>query len=309
MTSVVFIPAGDITNAGARMRAYWPARFIPDAAVVSWDDIRAGNLPDAPVYIFQKLVDVGLMRSLRERGALVFWDVCDPAWWFNPTDAREAADVADGVVASSAALAVDFIDWYGKAKARHIADRLDPDHFTQLRGHQETRPVRFIWFGAAQNRVALYAAAALLARLRANGHEVTLTIFDNAPDNPLPGFDAELPVYYTRWALEREVETLVAHDIALLPFYPGPWGRVKSNNRQITAWAAGLPVVWDCNNYEMTRALVCDAQYRRETAAARLATVWRFYNVRQSAAEWQVLIEEYGDGRVSEVRSAAAVQV
>lgn len=307
MTSVCFIPTGDITNAGSRMRAYWPARFIPDAAVVSWDDIRAGQLPDAPVYIFQKLVDVGLMRQLRERGALVFWDVCDPAWWFNPTDAREAAEAADGIVASNWGLADDFTNWSGR-KAFMIPDRVLLDHFTHRREHEEARPVRLIWFGSVQNRIALYAAGASLARLRANGFEVALTIFDNAPDNPLPGFDAELPVYSTRWALEREAETLAAHDIALLPSYPGPWSAVKSNNRTVTAMAAGLPVASGII-YEKLRALVCDVQLRRETAADGLREVEREWNVKRSAAEWLGLIEEYGDGRTSEVRSAAAVQV
>lgn len=310
MSRVVFIPAGDITNAGARMRAYWPARYMPDAAVVTWDGVRAGELPEVgagDAVIFQKLVDVGLMRSLRDRGALVFWDVCDPAWWFNPTDAREAVEAADGLVGSCWPLVDDLSSWSGRA-ARMIPDRVLLDHFTHKRAHEESRPVRLIWFGSMQNRVALYAAGASLARLRANGHEVTLTIFDNAPDNPLPGFDAELPVYYTRWALEREAETLAAHDIALLPSYPGPWGSVKSNNRTVTAMAAGLPVASGFS-YEALRDLVCDVQLRREKAAEGLRLVRRDWNVELSAVEWLTLIEEYGDGRISEVRSAAAVQV
>lgn len=307
MNSICFIPTGDITNAGSRMRAYWPARFVPDAAVATWDDIRAGELPDARAYVFQKLVDVGLMHSLRSRGALVFWDVCDPAWWFNPADAREAVEATDGVVASCWPLADDFAQWSGR-KAHMIPDRLWLEHFTHTRQHEETRPVRLIWFGSAQNRIALYAAGASLSRLRANGHEVTLTIFDNAPESSLPGLDRELPVYTTPWRLENEAETLAAHDIALLPRYPGPWGAVKSNNRTVTAMAAGLPVASGVI-YEKLWALVCDAQLRRETATEGLRVVRQEWNVEQSAAEWRALIEETDNGRISEVRSAAAVQV
>ena len=307
MTTVCFIPTGDITNAGSRMRAYWPAQFMPDATVATWEDIHHGKLPAARAYVFQKLVDVGLMRRLRDGGALVFWDVCDPVWWFNPADAREAAEAADGIVASCWPLADDFAQWSGRM-ARMIPDRVWLDHFTHTRQHAETRPVRLIWFGSAQNRIALYAAGASLSRLRANGHEVTLTLFDNAPESPMPGLDSEIPVYYTRWRLENEAETLAAHDIALLPSYPGPWGAVKSNNRTVTAMAAGLPVASGVI-YENLRALVCDVQLRRETAAEGLREVREEWNVKQSAAEWRALIEEYENGRTSEVRSAAAVQV
>ena len=294
MTRVVFIPAGDLTNAGSRMRAYWPARHLPEAAVVTWEEIRGGEMPEADAYVFQKLVDVTLMRSLRDGGARVFWDVCDPAWWFNPTDAREAAEVADGVVASSWPLAKDFEEWSG-LKAHMIPDRLDLGHFTHQREQRETRPVRFIWFGSAQNRIALYAAGANLARLRANGHEVALTVFDNEPGTSLPALEAELPVFYTRWALEREAETLAAHDIALLPRYPGPWGQVKSRNRTFTAWAAGLPVT-EGTDYRSLRSLVTDEQRRREEAAEGRGIVRQYYSSEQSAAEWQGLIEEYGNG-------------
>lgn len=291
MKRVVFIPAGNIENAGARLRACWPAQFMPNATVATWTDIRAGELPDGDAYVFQKLVDIPLMQTLRERGALVFWDVCDPVWWFNPADAREAAKAADAVVASSAGLAADFMNWSGQ-KAHVIADRVWLGHYTRQCRHEERSPVRFIWYGSAQNRIALYGAAANLARLRANGYEVTLTIFDNAPESPIPNFDADFPVYYTRWTLARESETLAAHDIALLPPYPGPWGMVKSNNRTVSAWATGLPVTSGMD-YRVMVELVTNAALRQKSMAAGLDAVGREWNVERSASEWTALIEEY----------------
>ncbi len=295
MAEIVFIPAGDISNAGSRMRCYWPAQFLPNSAVVTWDDIRAGRLPEAGVYVFQKLVDVALMRTLRERGALVFWDVCDPVWWFNPADAREAAAAATAGVASSDELAEDFNSWAGEIwgggrGCYAISDRLLIDHYNVQREHGEARPVRLIWFGSAQNRIALYGVGATLARLRANGYEVALTICDNAPESPLPGLDTDIPVYYTRWSLAHEAETLAAHDIALLPPYPGAWGRVKSNNRTLTAWAAGLPVTTGLDYGEL-RELVCDPDLRRKRGAQGRRTVEQYWRVEQSANEWRLLID------------------
>ena len=293
MKRVTFIPSGDIENAGARFRAYWPAQFMPNATVATWPDIRAGKLPDADAYVFQKLVDVALMTRLRERGALVFWDVCDPVWWFNPTDASEAAKVSSGMVASSDALAADLTEWGGR-RAHVIADRVWLGHYTRQCRHEDRAPVRFIWYGSAQNRIALYGAAANMARLRADGHDVTLTVFDNAPESPIPGMDADFPVYYTRWTLARESETLAAHDIALLPPYPGPWGVVKSNNRTLSAWATGLPVTSGMDYRTMVK-LVTDVELRRTSMAAGLDSVRREWNIERSASEWTALIEEHNN--------------
>lgn len=289
MHSICFIAGGDMTWASSRMRCYWPAMFLEQAAVVTWRDIQAGGLPDAQAYVFQKLVDMPLVRSLSGK-AWRFWDVCDPVWWFNPAESREIATEMDGFVASSAALAEDFTRWCG-FKAHVIPDRILPEHFDRQREHEDVRPVRLIWFGSVQNRIALHAAAANLARLRANGHEVTLTIYDNGPNISMPEMEEMVPVYYSQWALEREAETLAGHDIALLPPYPGPWGVVKSNNRTLTAFACGLPVSSGLE-YERLRNLVCDEQTRREWARAGLQVAEQWH-VRQSAAEWQALLNEY----------------
>lgn len=290
---VCFVAGGNLNNAGSRMRAYWPARFIPGAAVIHWE--RAGDeLPDARAYVFQKFVNVPVMADARARGRLVFWDVCDPAWWFNPTDAREALEYVDGVVASSPALAADFAAWSGRA-CRHIPDRLLLEHFDRQREHATAEPVRLIWFGAAQNRMALYAAHATLERLTANGHRIALTVCDNAPNAPFVDIEGVYPVYYTRWTLESEVATLAAHDIALLPPYPGPWGEVKSINKALTAWACGLPVE-DGQHYDRLRALVTDVHLRRDLAADKRVMIENHWGAEHSAAEWLALIEEYENG-------------
>lgn len=306
--SICFIPAGDITNAGSRMRAYWPAEFIPGATVAGWDDIRAGRLPQADAYVFQKLVDVALMQRLRDDGAIIVWDVCDPAWWFNPNDAEEAADAAHAVVASSRSLADDFTEWNGRS-ARYIRDRVLLSHFSRQVEHRDTSPVRLIWFGAGQNRVALHAAAANLSRLRANGHAVTLTIFDDAPHVPVGYLESDMPIHYVRWALHQENEVLAAHDIALLPPYPGPWGAVKSNNKAITAMAAGLPVT-DGTCYQELWRFVTSPSTRAENGRAGRILVEELYNVEQSAADWTALIEELQHGANDTVhRGTEGVQV
>lgn len=286
--SVCFIAGGNPNNAGARLRAIWPARFIEGATVVTW----AEEPPAAQAYVFQKLVDLPLMARLRAGGAACFWDVCDPSWWFNPADAREVLEYATAIVASNVGLANDFRQWsHGATPVYVIADRLLLSHYNRQARHAEREPVRLVWFGAAQNRMALYAAHANLDRLHANGHRVALTICDNAPHVPMD-IEGSYPVYYTRWTLETEAATLAAHDVALLPPYPGPWGAVKSNNKTLSAWACGLPVT-PGTDYEHTRALVTDVAYRREMGAAGRQEVERQWRVEQSARQWQELLTRY----------------
>lgn len=288
--SVCFIAGGSMTNAGARLRAYWPAQFIEGAAVCTWAD----TPPPAAAYVFQKLVDLPLMQRLRANGAACFWDVCDPSWWFSPADVREVLAHATAVVASNEGLADDLREWDGRpagVEVHVIADRLLLSHYTRQAIHADREPVRLIWFGAAQNRMALYAAHANLQRLQANGHRIALTICDNAPNAPMD-IEGDYPVYYTRWSLETEAATLAAHDVALLPPYPGPWGKVKSNNKVLTAWACGLPVT-PGTHYKQLRGVVADAAYRRDEGMGGRDAVARHWRVEESARQWQELITRY----------------
>lgn len=287
---VCFIAGGSMSNAGARLRAYWPALFIEGAAVCTWAD----DPPPAAAYVFQKLVDLPLMQRLRAGGAACFWDVCDPSWWFSPAEVREVLEHATAVVTSNEGLADDMRRWDGRpdgVEVHVIADRLLLSHYDRQATHAEREPVRLVWFGAAQNRMALYAAHANLQRLQAEGHRIALTICDNAPNAPMD-IEGEYPVYYIRWTLETEAATLAAHDIALLPPYPGPWGAVKSNNKALVAWACNLPVTAG-TDYAGLREFVADVDHRREMAAAGRRRVIGTGRVQESARQWQELITRY----------------
>lgn len=305
----LFISPGPVSVASTRMRAVWVAKHMPGAGVVPIGELKnfapapkgshldrerpvnSGELRkitglfDYDAYIFIKTADLELIRAFREQGKRVYWDVCDPAWWFAPQDCREVADLVDGVVASNERLAADFQSWYGPGKVvLSIPDRLEMDHFPLQRFQEYTDTVRLIWFGGAQNRVALFAALVNLERLVANGYRISLTICDDQPEQQWTITDA-LTFYYTRWSLAHENEILASHDIALLPPYPGPWGKVKSNNKYLTAWASGLAVS-DGQDYETLESLVSSSVLRAENAAHGYEELISCYTADQSAAQW-----------------------
>jgi hypothetical protein len=268
------------------MRCYWPAKYM-DARVVTMDEWNklCPDVPEHDVYVFQKLANAGQMRALKTLGKRVIWDVCDPSWWFQPEEARAVANEAEVIVASNAGLAEDFSAWAGKPCAV-IPDRMELQHFDKQREHADETPVRLIWFGVSVNRLCLWAAYANLARLRANGHDVSLTVMDNSPKHGI-GFE-ELPTSCVRWSLETEVEVLAQHDIALLPPYPGPWAGVKSNNKTLTAWACGLPVTQGVDYAEL-EALVVSVELRRAQGAKGRREVEQLYQAERSAKEWELL--------------------
>lgn len=280
---ICFVASGPKSWGSARMRAYWPAEYMADAVVV--EDLTA--IPDDyDAYIWQKVVHQPAMQAQRARGAQVWWDLCDPTWWFSPGESKEIAQLCTGFVASSQALAKDFEKWSGR-RTHTIPDRLKLDHYARQRLHRDTQPVRLIWYGVAINRIALFGGVANLQRLHANGHQIELTIFDDRPEQPV-NLGNEIPVYQVQWSLETENQVLAAHDIAFLPHYPGPWGLVKSNNKTLTAWACGLPVA-NGMEYEYLRLLVESAPMRQERAHANLVMLdmWR---VEQSARDWEALL-------------------
>ena len=284
--NICFVTAAPIEWASSRMRAYWVAEALRERG----HEVEITQYPgrqyiaaNHAAIVWQKTVDFNLVRLNNQWKH--YWDVCDPSWWWQPNECRKIAEYMTAVVASSQALADDFNQWYGKDLAVCIPDRLKLSHFHTQRQHSNVSPVRLIWFGIAANRVALWGARANLERLVANGHKIELTIFDDRPDVRFHFSDA-FPIYHVQWSLDKEVEVLAAHDVALLPPYPGPWGKVKSNNKALTAFACGLPVTDGLSYKEL------DEVYTRDDYRAWLGKDGIKGNIsaERSAAEWEALL-------------------
>jgi hypothetical protein len=296
---ILFITAGPETWASSRLRAYWPAKYIEGSRVMTIDEINAiaedpaelELLDEFDAIVYQKCSPGSdAARAMRATGRKVYWDVCDPLWWWAPGPALEIAQAVDAVVCSSLNLEGDLVDFLHEhqvtTRTLTIPDRLELSHYLKERIHQDVEPVRFIWFGIYVNRVALFGALANLDRLVANGHNIQLTILDERPDLRFMQ-QAIFPIRHERWSLEMENEIIASHDIALLPDYPGPWGKVKSNNRTLTALACGLPVTSGLKYNEMIELM--DVELRAASAKQRRDFV-DGYNVTRSARDWKELV-------------------
>lgn len=288
----LFIASGPLSWASSRFRIWWPAEHMPDADVTTMDDVRTRGVSDVSGYetiVIQKHGMVDLQREWRRQGKTVIWDACDPMWWFSPDAVRAIVAEVDAVTVSTPGLVDDFQSWNGYGpRAYLLPDRLNLDHYEYQRAHQAVSPVRFIWYGVSVNRVSLAGAWANLSRLAANGVPIELTLFDNGGSSL--SFGNELPVYWQEWSLGHENKVIAAHDIALLPPYPGPWGQVKSNNKVLTAAACGLPVT-DGYDYDAMHLLATSPEWRATCAVDGYRDLEN-WNVTRSAVEWERIIQE-----------------
>ena len=281
MSKVCFVLPGPATWASSRIRGLWPAQFIPDSVTA----IIGSPLPEAENYVWVKAFSPDYIAETRGK-AKHYIDFCDPSWWWKPREIRATLDIVDGVVVSCAAISHDFEHEFDY-RPFIIRDRMLLSHFGVRHSHsiiQRGQPVRMIWFGASQNRHALLGAMGYLERLVCNGVQIALTIMDDKPRDYWDITD-KFPVSMVKWELDREVEVIAAHDIAILPPYPGPWGRIKTNNKALHAWACNVAVS-DGADWDYLWNLCTRTEFRTDAASVGRSMVETEYNVEQSAAEW-----------------------
>lgn len=289
--SICFLTRGDMTWASSRLAAYWPARYIPGALAHKWED----NKPIPPgyrMYVWQKNVGLSEMEAIRAAGAKNVFYHCDPSWWWHPGECRQADAIVDAIVCSTVPSAEDYMQFSGRTECPTIIpDRLELSYYKPRGPHENPRgqPIRFVWYGMSQNRMALFACLANLERLAANGLNITLTLIDDMPQEPLY-WTGLFPFIHARWTLENENALICANDIALVPPYPGPWGKLKTNNRTLVAWACGLPAVAG-EDYRELYDVATRATLRNEMVATGQQELVQRYDVRQSAGEWMQLLE------------------
>lgn len=286
--NICFVVPGPIEWASSRLRGYW----VADALSKRWYNVAVVAPGEASkiihdVYIWVKQIDLNFVKANQDKRH--YWDLCDPMHWFSP-EVEAYIPWIDGVVCSTQALANDFKKWaeIETMPVVCIPDRLDMRHYPKPRVDVKKHGVtRFIWYGIAANRQALYSTLANLERLKANGRSIELTIYDDRPDIQFTG--VSFPVYHSCWNLDMETAVISSHDIALLPPYPGAWGKVKSNNKKLTAWACGVPVT-DGQDYNELLNIVDNENARKLNVTDNMTCYNDLMIIENSAKEWEAIL-------------------
>jgi hypothetical protein len=285
---VVILPAGPATFASARIRAYWVAKYWPEATVHTQGPLDPRKYD---VFVFQKVFWESAAqdaKSLNRMGKTVAWDLCEPMWWTYPHQHALMAREVKFAVACSRHLA-GLVQKELGIPCHFIPDRHDPAYHPHPKVHRETDTLRFVWFGYSGNRFTLYGVVPYLQRLRAHGKRFDLLVIDEHPEVPLNGLPC--PVVQRPWNLDSFHGDMLQADAALLPVHPGPFGRCKSNNKEMTAAWCGLPVV-NGEDWEQLRD-VFDLQYRIEAGRKGRRLAEESFDVRASVQEWGELLQKY----------------
>lgn len=285
---VLFVAQGPIEWASSRYRAWWIAEAAEWADCVQLSRLTIDATHD--VVVWPKPCGVKereVVMQLQDAGKRIIWDICDPMHWLAPDDAREMLKLVDGVVTSSPGLAFA-LQHELQVQATVIADRMKPAFHPTAREHRESAAPVLLWFGQAWNRAQTLGSAALgLQRLMAQGLRFRLRILDDGAGGGvnIDGIDVE----YHRWRLDTFHEELTNADIALIPPYAGPWGVMKSDNKNASAMWAGLPSVDLQSWYDVDHCvqLIEDARIRAEVGAKNRAIAKRDYDIAQSVQEWE----------------------
>jgi len=242
MSEILFFTAGKIDFASSRYRGYWPAKYMPSVEVHPLEYALQSGVPfrgDTKTIIFQKYWYAPTMKYAQDHGYKVIWDVCDPSWWFTPEDCREALKYADIVTASTQEVLDDLIEQYSDMVIDGVVipDAFNLDHYRDADNYgreYDGKTINLVWYGHENNRFTLISHLAELQRLvHVNKKIVNLTILDGAGGNDF--YDPTINIKHVPWSLDKEVEVIASHNLAFLPSYPGMWGKLKSDNKQVHA--------------------------------------------------------------------------
>lgn len=294
---VHFLARADRWKASSRIRAWQvvDAWNHPDVTCSQWKKLEDIEQVEADVVVLQKIKpsftgDKILERLKARTGCRVYWDMSDPEWCTRgDVFFQRVATHVDEFVMSTTGLQVALEADHGITSVV-IEDRFP--YTPNQKVHAPTDIPIVVWFGLFPNRdVSIAAVYQTILRLYSNDHIFILKIIDDQPDIILPDAERHIRkfVTYTKWHLDTFEQELLEGDVALLPPFPGEWGKMKSWNKQLTAAWAGLPTC-DGQNYTVLKQLLTDWEYRAERG--RFARAWaeREGNVIQSVQQWKDLL-------------------
>jgi len=291
---VAIITQGPLAWASSRFRGAWLQQADPN--LFRWfPPDKELRLAGHKVLVFQKRhspQDTLLAERAKERGVRIVVDLTDPLWWFDPQSVGKMMQIADVVTVSSAGLEKAVRDGGQVKRVVHIPDRMLPHFHPTTAQHGPREVVTLVWFGLAYNRVALTGALPILAYVSNMGHKIRLRIIDDLPTERMQ-VTGPFEIEHVPWTLETIHAQLTACDIAVLPPYPGPWGDLKGNNKQVTAGWCGLPVVDGYNPVELV-ALIADDKLRKADGERERQFAEKDYDIAQSVAQWRELLKELG---------------
>jgi len=269
-------PKGTIGS--TRIRARW----LYD----SWEGAEEYKIgKEYDVMIFQKVYWEAMMTQFK---GIKIMDLCDPDWT-GGRDVMKYCALADAVVTSTQALA-DYIKRFVTVPVLCIPDRIEmSEHEPYMKKTHNDKVESIVWCGYLHNTA--YLDNTLDELIRRN---LSLTVISNK--NYYPPKGKELPVTYVKYTYPGVHAEMSRHDLALLPGDRGKVnyrGQFKSNNKVLTAWALGMPVVQFPEDFDR----LITKEQREIEVKKNLKDINDNWLVERSVQEYKDLINEISNNR------------
>lgn len=260
------------TVGSSRIRARWLLPFWDEA-----EEYQIGKHYDT--LIFQKVYWAKMMDV--HEGVKIL-DICDPDWLEN-RPVFEFIDRVDAVVVPTEPLAEFIRKMRPNKTVWVIPDRVYmPEHYPRKEVH-EGRAKKVVWFGYHSSFPYLLKTFDELVK-----RELEITVISDQAFSMPTGYPAMkvTNVPYSYPGIHKE---LIKHDMALLPVRDEDVrGKFKSNNKDLTCWALGLPVVKVPE--DLDRFMTAEA--RNTEVATRQQEIKDKWDVSYSVEEYKRLVEE-----------------
>lgn len=255
----------------SRIRGSWLIKYWPEA-----EEFKIGEEYD--VIIFQK---VYWKEMLDRFEGIKILDICDPDW-VEGKPVLEYVDGCDATIASTPAL-VDYMKKFRPdSEILCIPDRMDMEAHERKEKH-EGRAKRIAWFGYSQNIHYIFKTFDDLIR-----QGLELTVIADQPFNPPIAYQS-LKVRNIPYSYPQVHKEITECDMVLMPPTTDDLrGTFKSNNKTLTAWALGMPVVNTIEDLER----FMKPEERQKEADIRYQEILDNWQVQKSVEEYKELIDK-----------------
>lgn len=267
----------DVNSVGSsRIRARWVAKY--------WDEASEYQLGEyADVMIFQK---AWWEKMVYEFPGIKIFDICDPDWFESIRPHFSVMSACDAVTTSTQPLADYIKKILPDMRVKCIPDRVDLEEHAVSEGIKNSwaadKAKTIVWFGYSHNFHVVEKTLDLLMK-----HGLRLTVISDQNLRLMAGYEA-LKIHNVKYNYETVHDIIARHDLALLPENPTFKGEFKSNNKDLTAMALGVPVVKLPEDLER----LMSSEERKKASEQGLKEVKEKYDVRLSVQEYKDLINE-----------------
>jgi len=234
------------------------------------------------VLIFQKVYWDTFFKYGDYRGIKIL-DLCDPDFLENKP-VFEYIDKMDAVVTSTEELAKYIRKLRPNAIIKCIPDRVYLQEAIPIKEAHSEELKTVAWYGYSRNTMYLERTFEELIK-----RNIELTIISDSQFDLPMRYRNKIKIQNVTYNYSSLNGEIVKYDAVLMP---DPFGderaKYKSNNKTVQAWAIGMPVIKEPDDFER----LASKESRIEEAKKNLEIVKNEYDVRLSCLEYRQLINE-----------------